>query len=105
MGNEKMKNSNISGPLNSRERMKIAMSNKIPDRIPTMPQICHNHAISLFYDDFRKGILDTIRNPEKTLSLALKTAEYYDVDGLRLFLPGKRRDAFDDGKNMVVKDK
>lgn len=99
-----MKKNNIGRPLNNRERMRIAMSNEMPDRIPTMPQICHNHAISLFYDDFRDGILDTIKNPEKTLSLALKTAEYYDVDGLRLFLPGKRMDAFDDGKDMVVKD-
>ena len=57
-----MKKNNISRPLNGRERMSIAMHNKMPDRIPTMPQICHNHAISLFYDDFRKGILDTIKN-------------------------------------------
>ena len=65
MENEKMKNNGVNRPLNSRERMKIAMSNKMPDRIPTMPQICHNHAISLFYDDFRNGIMDTIKNPEK----------------------------------------
>ena len=99
-----MKRNNMLRSLNGRERMSIAMHNKIPDRIPVMPQICHNHAISLFYDNFRNEILNTIENPEKTLNLVLKAAEYYNVDGLRLFLPGKKMNVSDDGKTMVVKD-
>ncbi len=54
-GNEKL--------WTGRERMRVAMSGQIPDRIPVMPQICFGHAISLFYDDYRRGIAEVIENP------------------------------------------
>jgi len=86
------------------KRMKLAMNNKKPDRVPVMPQICHGHAINIFYKDFRKGTSDIINNPEKALELIIKTGKYYGVDGIRLFLPAVKREAVDDGKNMIARD-
>ena len=68
-----------------RERMKVAMSGKCPDRIPTMPQICHPHAVHLFYDDYRRGIAEVMENPALHHELILKVAQLYGLDGIRLF--------------------
>jgi MtaA/CmuA family methyltransferase len=87
-----------------RERMRIAMSNRSADRVPTMPQICHGHAVNMFYDNYRNGIKEVLKEPEKTLKLVLKAAQYYDVDGMRLFIPGEKVDIVDDGKKMLAKD-
>lgn len=87
-----------------RERMKIAMQKGIPDRVPTMPQICYGHAVSIFYHDYREGIAEVLRKPQKALELVLKAAQYYGVDGLRLFVPGKRVEVSDNGKKMLAKD-
>jgi len=90
--------------MTGRERMKIAMSGGRPDRVPTMPQICHTHCVSLFYDDYRTGVLEVIENPEMAWELVLKTADYYDVDGLRLFRASAPYKTAIDGDGAVAFD-
>lgn len=85
------------------------MQRKIPDRVPVMPQVCHGHAINIFYEDYRKGIVETVRYPEKALNLVLKAAIFYGFDGLRLFapgygmVPGYGMDVIDNEREMIVK--
>ncbi len=81
------------------------MTRKAADCIPTMPQICHPHAITLFYDDYRKGIADVIEHPEKMHELVLNAGLSYGVDGIRLFRPWKPHRVTDDGTEMVAYDK
>ena len=75
-----------------------------PDRMSVMPQICYKHAIDLFYKDYRQGIKEVLKEPEKTLELVLKAACYYKVDGLRFFIPSNNADIIDEGKTVKVRD-
>ena len=87
-----------------RERMRVAMSRGQADRVPTMPQICHVHAVHVFYDDFRRGIAETTEDPSLIDDLMLKVAEHYEVDGLRIFLTPEPMRVEDDGQVMVAFD-
>ncbi len=71
--------------MTGRERMRLAMRRQRPDRVPTMPQLCHPHAIHVLREDYRRGIAETIERPTLCHELALEIAELYGVDGLRLF--------------------
>lgn len=86
------------------ERMRVAMSGGEADRVPTMPQICHVHAVSVFYDDFRQGIAETMEDPSLIDELMLKIAGHYGVDGLRIFLTPEAVKVKDDGETMVAFD-
>jgi MtaA/CmuA family methyltransferase len=90
--------------MTGRERMKLAMKRGPTDRTAFMPQFCHPHAISLFYDDYRKGIADVVERPETMHELAIRTALHYGVDGLRLFRTGESYKVEDDGEVMKVFD-
>ncbi len=37
--------------MTGRERMRLAMRRQRPDRVPTMPQLCHPHAIHVLRED------------------------------------------------------
>ena len=80
------------------------MSRGRPDRIPTMPQICHPHAVAMLYDDYREGMAEVVENPGKALDLVLEAARRYDVDGLRLFTPTESFKVVDDGEVMLALD-
>ena len=71
--------------MTGRERMQLAMRRQRPDRVPTMPQLCHPHAIHVLREDYRRGIAETIEKPALCHELALEIGEHYGVDGLRLF--------------------
>lgn len=75
--------------MTSKERMKIAMSGGVPDRVPVMPQICHPHAIRMLGLPFRETILQTLRDPSLANQLVLKCAREYGVDGIRAFMPSE----------------
>ena len=87
-----------------RERMKAAMSGKCPDRVPTMPQICHPHAVHLFNDDYRRGIADVMENPVLQHELILRVAQLYGLDGIRLFCLEEPVKVIDEGDLMTVMD-
>ena len=38
--------------VNGRQRMQAAMSRQRADRVPTMPQICHPHAVHVLEEDY-----------------------------------------------------
>ena len=71
--------------MTPQERMKTAMSGGVPDRVPTMPQICHPHAIRMLGMPFRETILAVLREPMLMNQLTLRCAREYGVDGMRAF--------------------
>jgi len=87
-----------------RERMKVAMSGKCPDRVPTMPQICHPHAVHLYYDDYRRAIAEVMESPQLSHELILRVAQLYDLDGIRLFCLPDPVKIIDDGELMIALD-
>jgi len=87
-----------------KERMRMAMSGGVPDRVPTMPQICHPHAIRMLELPFRETILEVLRNPPLMNRLVLRCARLYGVDGLRAFLPRETTRLEEDGPNAYSVD-
>ena len=94
----------MSGSLTGRERMRRAMSRQLPDRVPTMPQICHPHAVHVLCDDYRKGIAEIVEHPRQQHRLMLQIAQRYGVDGIRLFRLADPLRVHDDGKQMIAVD-
>ena len=88
--------------MTGRERMRLAMRRQCPDRVPTMPQLCHPHAVHVFREDYRQGIAETIEQPQLRHELTLELAQHYGVDGLRLFCLPDPMDVVDDGQDMVA---
>jgi len=75
--------------VTSKERMRIAMTGGVPDRVPVMPQICHPHAIRALGLPFEQTVVDVLRRPYRMTELVLECARRYDVDGIRAFLPSE----------------
>ena len=90
--------------MTGRERMKAAMRREKADCVPVMPQICHPHSVTLFYDDYQAGVLEVIENPTLAWDLMLKAADYYDVDGLRLFLATEPCTTKVEGEDIIAFD-
>jgi hypothetical protein len=87
--------------MNSRKRVAIAMRNGVPDRVPVIPQICHPHAIQSLGMDFRKTIIECLKDPPLINKLDLECARRYGVDGLRIWLlPNPVTGLMDDGENV-----
>ena len=82
--------------------MQTAMSRQRADRVPTMPQICHSHAVHVLCDDYRRGIAEIIECPSRRYDLMLQIARHYDVDGLRLFVLPDPLHVQDDGKQLIA---
>ena len=91
--------------MNSKERVKIAMSGGTPDRVPVIPQICHPHAIKALGLDFRKTIIEAIKNPFLVNKLDLECCRNYGVDGIRIWMPADPIEVLDDGDNVWQLDK
>lgn len=73
--------------MNAKERVNTAMSGKIPDRVPVIPQICYPHAILALGMDYRQTVIEVQSNPNLANELVLKCALEYGVDGMRAFMP------------------
>ena len=73
-----------------REIMRAAMSRRPAERIPTMPQICHDVAIRIFAeregDDWIDGVARCIERPETIYDYVIRLVEEIGCDGLRLFV-------------------
>lgn len=91
--------------MDSKERVKIAMSGGIPDRVPVIPQICHPHAIRALGMDFRKTMIEAIENPFLVNQLNLDCCRSYGVDGIRIWIPGDPIDVFDDSQGVWELDR
>ena len=70
--------------LTSRERMRRAMTNGVPDCVPVMPQICHPHAIRMLGLPFEETLIEVLLRPELMNRLDYECAKRYGVDGMRL---------------------
>ena len=71
--------------LTSRERVRIAMSGGMPDRVPVIPQICAPHAVRVAGLPFQETIVDRLRHPEAYDLLVADCAAAYGVDGFRVW--------------------
>jgi hypothetical protein len=80
----------------------MAMMRQRPDRVPSMPQICHPHAILVLSEDYRKGIAETVEHPERQYEFILEIGSRYQVDGLRLFALCEPLRVHDDGDEMIA---
>jgi uroporphyrinogen-III decarboxylase len=87
--------------MNSKERVRIAMTGGIADRVPVIPQICHPHAIKALGLNYRETIIECVRNPLLINELDLKCVNKYGVDGIRLWVPPDPiTDLEDDGEDV-----
>ena len=87
--------------MTSRQRCKIAMKGGIPDCVPVIPQICHPHAIKVLGLDFRKTMIEAIRNPYLVNELQIECARFYGVDGVRVWIHHEVIDnLYDNGENV-----
>lgn len=91
--------------MNSKQRVKIAMQNGTPDRVPVIPQICHPHALRALGWDYREGILACLKDPMLMNRLHRDCAKLYGVDGVRFWIPTEGVEVVDDGDNAWQLDK
>ena len=75
--------------MTPKQRVRIAMSGGVPDRVPVVPQIRHPHAIRMLALPFRETLLQTLRGPLPKNQLTLCRALAYGVDGIRAFRVGE----------------
>lgn len=87
--------------MNSRQRCKIAMKKGVPDCVPVIPQICHPHAIKVLGLDFRKTMMEAVKEPSLINKLQIECARYYGVDGVRVWIHKETAlNLYDDGENV-----
>jgi len=72
--------------MKAKERCRIAMSRRIPDRVPVIPQICIPHAVRMLGMDYESTVLETIRNPNLINKYDFLCAKEYGVDGMRAWM-------------------
>ena len=77
--------------LPSRRRlMRDAMLRRPTERIPTMPQICHDVALRVYETgdcDWIDGLKRCLEDPSALYDYVIRLVEDIDCDGLRLFIP------------------
>ena len=77
--------------MNSRELMRAAMRREPTDRIPTMPQICHDTPVMIYAaadgTDPREGYRRCAEHPTAMYEYVIKLVRQVGCDGLRLFVP------------------
>ena len=87
--------------MNSRELMRAAMRREPTERIPTMPQICHDTPVRIFASergtDWREGMRRCAERPETMYEYVMRLAARVGCDGIRLFVQP-------DPMNIVEKD-
>lgn len=91
--------------MNAKERVNVAMNGGIPDRVPVIPQICHPHALRMLGKDFRKGIIQVLREPMLMNRLTYECAMQYGVDGMRAWMAADPVDIVEEGESAFQIDK
>jgi len=94
--------------LTPRELMRAAMRRQLTERIPSMPQICHDTPIRLYAGDSGRDWLDglkrCIEEPTVVYDYTIRLVEEVNCDGLRLFVPGEARKLQRQGDQLIVVD-
>ena len=86
--------------------MADAMRRKPTERIPTMPQICHDVAVRIYECGgcWIDGLARCIENPGAVYDYVIRLVEHVDCDGLRLFVPDDPRKVARAGDDLIVLD-
>lgn len=94
--------------LTARELMHAAMRRRPTERIPTMPQICHDTAVRIYESDHDGDWIDDLRrcieDPEVIYDYVIRLVEEVDCDGLRLFVHPEPMKVERVGDNLIVLD-
>ncbi len=76
--------------MNPRQRMRAAMRRQPTDRIPTMPQICHDLPVRLYAreegGDWLDELARCLEQPERIYDHVIRLVREVGCDGLRLFV-------------------
>ena len=92
--------------MNSRELMTAAMHRESADRIPCMPQICHDVAVRIYApqdgEDWLDALAHCIENPARVYDYVIRLAEDVGCDGLRLFVMSDAMKVRREGDELIV---
>jgi len=95
--------------MNSRELMRAAMRRERTERIPVMPQICHDLAVRIYEGEFSSDWIDGMKScaetPELIPDLMIRLARQTGVDGMRLFVRSEPLRVERVGESLVVLDR
>ena len=91
-----------------RDLMRAAMRRQPTERIPTMPQICHDTAIRLYESvldgDWLDGLARCIEDPALIYDYVIRLVEDVDCDGIRLFVKPEPMKVRRIGDQLIVVD-
>jgi hypothetical protein len=94
--------------MNSRELIKAVMRREPVERIPTMPQICHDLPIRILaYEqnlDWIDGYQQCAEKPSLSHDYVIDLALRIKCDGVRLFVPGDLRTVVRTNGGLIVID-
>lgn len=94
--------------MNSREMMAAALRRLPTERIPVMPQICHDVAVHIYAGEFAADWIDGVRrcveNPALIYELVIRLARQTGCDGLRLFVKPDPVPTVREGDELIVLD-
>ena len=90
--------------VNSKERVRLALTGGRPDRVPVLPQICPPHAIRLSGRPFRETVVDRLRNPRAYDLMVGSCAREYGLDGFRVWVGGPPMDISWNGEDFYARD-
>jgi MtaA/CmuA family methyltransferase len=95
--------------MNSRELMAAAMRRQPTNRIPTMPQICHDLPVRLYAGEFGADWIDNmkrcIEDPGVIYDLVIRLVRQVGCDGLRLFVKPEPMRVERVGDELIVLDR
>ena len=87
--------------------MRSAMLRERTERIPTMPQICHDVALRIYQSDefdWVDGLKHCLEDPSAIYDCVIRLVEEVDCDGLRLFVPDDPLRVTRAGNDLIVMD-
>ena len=96
--------------MNSRELMIAAMRREPTERIPTMPQICHDLPVRLYAgepplgEDWLDGMRRCVEDPAVIYDLVIRIVQQVGCDALRLFVKPEPMRVARDGDELIVLD-
>ena len=94
--------------MNPRELMRAAMRREATERIPTMPQICHDVAVRIYAEedgrDWIDGMKRYLEEPSTISDYVIRLVEDIQCDGLRLFLHADPLKLQRSGDDLIVLD-
>jgi len=94
--------------LTSRELMRRAMRREPTERIPTMPQICHDAPVRIYAEedgiDWIDGVRRCVEDPTAIYDYVIRLVRQIGCDGLRLFVKPEPMKVARDGDQLIVLD-